>query len=705
MKMKKFVYVITLLLCSSHLFGYNSLTVGDPRASWYTYQGTIEEATLAVRPKGIFIEYGLYLTFSSRGTVWNNVNDTVEVVLQFDLPENAIIRDSWLWIGNDIIKAKILDKWTASLIYEGIVKRRRDPSILTKTSSTHYELRVFPMAGNQTRKVKITYLVPASWNKNTVSASLPLPILNTSKYPVSNFPIFLWVDDALKLPTIVNEPSIQFTDETDPSFGLYKKATIPSSKYNSDLEIAFPSPLKDGLFLSKYQYGDEGFYQLVIIPSVTITDNENRKVAMLIDFDASNSLMNAHTVLNTVKAEMLKNLNPLDSFNLIVSGLTITRYSDKWKPATAVNIEAAFTQLYDRLATYSNLASLLSDGINFIKANGNDGKIVLIANSDQFGDYQVANTLINDLLAMMKPKIPIHIADYQSTSIPYYYNGGIYYQGNEYFNSNLAKLTTATVQRVIDGKSEAEVISNCFKSLKGSINAFDLHTTLKNGYCHSRFMLYTMQNMIFYDSPIYQVGKFSGSFPLQIEMSGNLNNKVISSKFEVPEIDTYLSDSVLRSSWAGMYIKKLETDAQTNDVISEIINQSITERVLSKYTSFLCIEDTNDICYGCKDETILVNLPNSLKNNDSIVAYPNPFKDKLTIEVKTMNKQENCSLAIYDLRGVLLYTFDVSNFESGKNNILNWNGRDATGNELKPGIYALIYKTSLSAKTIKLIKK
>lgn len=63
-----------------------------------------------------------------------------------------MIIDSWLWIGDEISKAMILDKWTASSIYENIVKRRKDPSILTKMSDLQYELRIFPMAGNEKEK-------------------------------------------------------------------------------------------------------------------------------------------------------------------------------------------------------------------------------------------------------------------------------------------------------------------------------------------------------------------------------------------------------------------------------------------------------------------------------------------------------------------------------------------------------------------------
>ncbi|MEE9430765.1 MAG: VIT domain-containing protein [Melioribacteraceae bacterium] len=117
---------------------------------------------------GAYIEYGLYLTFSAKNIGFTHT-DTVEVVMDFYLPKNSIVSDSWLWIGEDIIRGKILDKWTASQIYEDIVQRRKDPSILHKVNADRYQLRIFPMAGDESRKVKLTYLVPANWTSKTVS--------------------------------------------------------------------------------------------------------------------------------------------------------------------------------------------------------------------------------------------------------------------------------------------------------------------------------------------------------------------------------------------------------------------------------------------------------------------------------------------------------------------------------------------------------
>lgn len=699
-----------LLLCGLlfmavfNVSGYNNLRVGDPRNSWWTNQGTIEKATLTVRPKGLFMEYGLYLTFSSRGSYWTNPQDTLEVTLDFDLPENAILHDSWLWIGEDIIKAKIMDKWTASTIYENVVKRRRDPSIIMKQSATQYELRVFPMAGNQTRKVKITYLMPTVWSKNQVSSKIPTAIVNTSVFKPSSFPIVAWTDTTWKDPQVVNDPDINFVAKSDTTFGDFHEAIIPSAKYNSALSIGFDAPLVNGLYFSQYQKGNEGIYQLAIFPDQFMNTSVSKKAAILIDYDASNTQVTSKELLTIVKNELLKNLSSTDSFNVLFSNLTIKRYSEKWMAASKTNIEAAFAGLTNPLSSYSNLGALLGSGIDFIQKNGNNGKIVLISDADQYGGFQVANTLTNDLIKMMNPKIPIHISDYQTTDVYSYYYNGQYYYGNDYFYSNLSRMTLGSYHRINTELSIAETIYASLKYLGGSINSFDLHTSLKSGFCHSRFTMTSESNIAYVDEALLQVGKYKGEFPFLIELSGEYNNKVFSEMLELQKPAGNKNDSLSEEMWTGQYIKKLESGTQSNDIINEIIYSSLNERILSEYTSFICLEDTNYICNNCVDESQITRVKTQIAGQDSMAVYPNPFVEKLTIELICSHPTEVKELSIVDVTGSLIYRFATDEFQKGKN-IIAWNGESAKGDRVKPGVYMLVYKTSGYTKTIKIVRK
>jgi len=620
--MKATFLFIILFFSLTNVFGYTQLKVGDPRNSWQTYQGTIEEASLTVTPKGLYMEYGLYLTFSSRGTIWTQVKDTLEVTLNFDLPENAMITDSWLWFGKDTIKAVILDRWTASSIYESIVKRRRDPSVLYKQSATQYELRIFPMAGNETRKVKITYLVPVTWNKTDISAGLPLPILTSSQTIPSKFTVYTWENAQWKNPFITSDESLSFKNTTDKNYGECKMVEIPSSQLKNNLKIAFETPLANGYFFSKYESEEGGYYQLALSPSAFLNSGGSKKVAVLVDYDISNSRLKSSEILQILKEEMQNNLAPTDSFNLIYSNLNIKRHSEKWVQATYINIESAFHLLNDQLSSYSNLGALLANGIKYVTEHKNDGKILLISNSSQYSNHLTANKLIDDLMALMNPKIPIHIADYQTLNYWYYSANNVQYYGNGYFYSNLAKLTGGSYQSLLNGKTESDIFNQAFKYLQGPVNSFDLHTKLENGFCYSRYNLNKNSNVVYINEMVLQVGKFKGKMPFEIEFSGEYNNEIFSKNITIAGNNSAENDSVLKKIWAGAFIKEMEKNYSTNDIVNEIIQESMKNRILSIYTSFLCLEDTSKWCLTC--------LPNQFRNEmDGALTGVDNFQKQL----------------------------------------------------------------------------
>lgn len=709
--MKTTLLFIVLFFSLTNLFGHNQLRVGDPRNSWQTYQGTIEEVSLTVAPKGLFMEYGLTLTFSSRGTVWTQVKDTLEVTLNFDLPENAMITDSWLWFGKDTIKAVILDRWTASSIYESIVQRRRDPSILFKQSANQYELRIFPMAGNETRKVKITYLMPVSWNKYNISTSLPFPILKTSLTLPQKFAVTIKDDGNWKNPQILGDESLVFKNEINKNGSVFKTVEIPSSKYSSNLKIGFDTPLKNGFYFSKYKTGDEGFYQLALSPSSFLNSTSAKKVAVLVDYDASNTNLKSLEILNILKEEMQNNLNPVDSFNLIFSNLNILRHGEKWVQATHQNIAAAFQIFDNEISSYSNLATLLANGIEFVNDNGGDAKILLISNSNHYSDYKVANKLIEDLMAMMKSKIQIHIADYQSLNYKYFYTNNIRYIGNGYFYSNLAKLTSGSYQNLSKGETEAEIIGSTFRYINGSINSFDLHTTLENGFCYSRFSLNKDENVAYLNEMILQTGKFKGEFPFRIDFSGEYNKEIFSKKIEIADTQAE-NDSIVKKIWAGSFIRNMEKNYSSNDIVGEIIHESIKNRILSLYTSFLCLEDTSKWCLTCLPnqfkndmDNVLTSASNFGELSDTVSVYPNPFSDNISIEIQLTESSALQDLSVYDLKGSLIYKFDKNILNAGSKKTITWNGKSQNGSTLKPGIYLLVFKTAKTSKTVKIVKQ
>ena len=74
----------------------NSLRIQDPQLTWKSGTARIESASFDVRPRGLYAEISLNMTYSAQGTSYIASTDTLEIQHYFTLPANALVTDSWL---------------------------------------------------------------------------------------------------------------------------------------------------------------------------------------------------------------------------------------------------------------------------------------------------------------------------------------------------------------------------------------------------------------------------------------------------------------------------------------------------------------------------------------------------------------------------------------------------------------------------------
>ncbi len=705
-------YVVThlkfwiLLSCfSTTLIAQNNLKVGDPRRSTYTTTGTIEEASLSIRNKGLYLEYGLYLTFSGKGSGFNP-KDSLEVTLNFTLPENAIVTDSWLWIYNDICRARILDVWSAREIYENIVKRRTDPSLLTKSSPTQYQLRVFPLPASETRKVKITYLLPLSWSPTQVSAPLPTNIVNTSRYPVKAFPILIWSDKDFNNPQLDNFNPFGFQDGMDPVWGPYKSTTLYTYTSYPAINVMFESPIKNGIYFNYFDDGKETYYQMAIRPAVFIPKSKSKKTAYLLDYNEASASMTKETFVNLFKLEILNTLNENDSFNILFSNFNIQKHSDIWLPATKENIEDALKDL-TKLSSFSTMPILIIEGLNFINTNSGNGRLLLISNSNNYGSHVVSNEILTNINKVNHSRIPIDILDYCDKYIVYTINGRNYYN-NQYFYINLSNFTGGNYVTIKNSFSNSlsEILLFDYQRVKG----LDFHLKIDQGISYGKYQLTEYDIYFDLNKTFLQTGLIKGSFPITIELSGELNNELFYKNISIDQQLAIPSDSANKTIWSAIGLFKQESKIKSTDNpgVIEIIKSSISNRILTKYTAFLCVEDTTLYCRTCFDETgIPTDTDDETQDSLYIVkAFPNPFSEQITIELHLDPSTTNGDWQgeFFDLSGRVIHRFMIRNSSGAKIIQYNWNGQSDSGHSISKGSYILKLRNQNRSVYQKIIK-
>ncbi|MFN8299514.1 MAG: FlgD immunoglobulin-like domain containing protein [Chitinophagales bacterium] len=710
----KTAYLLLFLLCATTFTAdaYTSLTMRDPHRSWVYTTPKIDSATFSIQPKGAYFECGLYLTFSPTSTY---SGDTFEIIMDFDLPTGAMVNDSWLWVGNQIVQAVITDRSRAGMVYEGIVQRRQDPSILYKNSATQYQLRVYPLPANQKRKVKISYLLPATWGSTRAGIPLPVSLLKTSNVrpPLT----IITYPDANWYAAGINELSGQlFTPQPN---GSERTIITPATlNNNSYLNFSMAHSLTNGVYSAVHESAPgQGFYQLVVVPGDVIQTGIHQKLAVLFDHNPTNTYVTGNQVLQNARTMLHQSLGAQDSFNLIFTQFNIHRISNVWLPADSQTIENVFAPLLTNnpVSSYSSLPALLSNGIDFLKAN-NGGEILLMSSNQNYGVPATANQLINDVVNYMLPEMyPIHIADYVQTNITSNYINNTCYAGNSYFNANLTALTGGVLKSMMNmnycysyGYSNYStfdlMMNDVYGLMGGYVTNFDVYTDVDSGFCYSRFNS-SGGTMVGLKNAFVQVGKYTGKLPMAAEITGMFKGTPFQYTLNIG--NTYVMDSTVRMMWAGNYINTMEVQQLDNQGIAALQQVSIQNRVLSQYTAFLALEpsDTTQACSDCNDETGTGGSTGIQNLNDaglSIKAYPNPFSEQLTITLKLSEPAKDLKWRIVNLMGQVVRE---GTLEAGATEYsFTWDGKDANGSSVAAGVYLVEIETTAGKQIARIVK-
>ncbi|NBC82807.1 MAG: T9SS type A sorting domain-containing protein [Bacteroidetes bacterium] len=715
------ILLLSIVCTPGHLKAKSYLYVSDPQSWSVGGQGSIDEAVITIEPKGVYMEYNFYITFSGAGHGFD-VEDTLEVNYDFSLPDNSIVHDSWLWYGEDTLIAHIMDRWSAYGIYESIVNRRRDPSILYKNYNNRYSLQIFPMAGNESRKVKISVLIPANWQSNKLYTPLPLHLFQETYTPLNKIKVVYWPDEQYGEADIEGIESVEWKNANTNEFGQHKYCYLNDESFGNSVNISFDSPAGDGYFLGTFENENENYYQLAINPAALIDTDFSSNYLFLLDFEEQeNQDSPGNQVYQAMKGILKTSLNDDEQFNIFFSGTSIDRASSDWINASDVMIDSAFDEIGSSpVDDYSNLQLLLEEAINFVGDNQEQTTVILLSNSDNYSGNNAANTLYNHIKSM--GDLPMfQVVDFYDGN-QYAYFGNQYFRGNQYLFNLLSQNTGGNYIKYYSWEHTIpQVIAESVVTSAPLITSFDLITGMNDGFCYGRYSQHINFNKLYLNQTLIQVGKYHGSLPFSFQMSGVINDDVFQVNRTLTAGQVIQLDTLAEEAWSGNYIAALEGSGSDNQIIEEIIEESISERVLSKYTAFLAIEPgmleqveerENDEWLTPTDswsgnEEWIVDLDENVSPEFAIKAFPNPFSNhiKISIDLPQDINSKGLNIQVFNHVGQLIRTFEEHELKEGESISLQWNGTDANGHEISQGIYFLVVKGNDFTKTVKLIKK
>lgn len=338
--MRRLYMLLIICLFVTELAAINTLIARIPLQPWVPERAAyMKDVTLVVEPRGAFTEQSLYIYYTDNGLFGNN---NVEIVHRFELPQGAIMKDFWMWMGNNVMQALHIDTWTARKMYDSIIHipTNPDPGYLTKIGE-QYELHIFPLRSGTTRKVKISYLVPLQYAQNKTIAELPFGLLRANS--LVNLPLhilFRRTGVDTPLPSIYEVPQAIFVPKADTMGFSYFYTYLSNVGSYSSLKLTYNFPFNFGTYFSseKKKPGENYFELGVALNEMFNIDTARTPQKLMYAFDVSGDFSkNLGSQAINLRNLVSKSIRDGDSARIFIAGGNdIKELTNGWTPYSII---------------------------------------------------------------------------------------------------------------------------------------------------------------------------------------------------------------------------------------------------------------------------------------------------------------------------------------------------------------------------------
>ncbi len=670
----------------------------DPQNQWWQSNASIENVQIEMKPAGIFCETSI--TFDVKSSESDFDSETpLEYIYDFNMPDDIAFNDSWLWIEDYISEGLIYEQSEGTAIYESIVDRQQDPSILTKIDKDSYNYRIYPLFDDSTRRVKLSYIVPFKSKNLSLESILPLSFLRDS-YEKPQYVTLSISDDANWFHTPINSTDwIQTSSENNMTiYTLSSEATFENQK------VLFNSDVQDEYTFGVYEENNTKYFQLIYEPEID-TETTPTYNLIVLDHETDNTNIDQSAILS-ILSEELNGLNEGDKFNILYHDFTPQFTSEDWAPVESQSISAAIGNVSSsNTSTFSWLATLLPEALAFAEEKGQKTKIIIISADNNFYEEESSNeylSTINNFISQMSTEASLSFIDY-SKNRPGDWIEGEYYRANEYLYHRLAQQHNGVYQISLYQDAMTTAFKKTFILEVDYIDEFDLDIENEFGFSYSNYLVGRSQKIRLRE-PILITGKYVGSPPFNLEFNALYNNEVIQKKITLtPNIEL---DTKATTAWSAQYLLNNENTSE-QDVRNDVVDLSIRERVLSTQTVFLCLErdflsiSSNNGEGEGGDGGIVNTTEGPEVNNSKILAFPNPFTEYVNIEIPASltTNNEDIRVQILTTDGKLIKKIDQKTVKQDGKFTIQW----APNIDLEGGIYFVRIITESDLQTLKIM--
>lgn len=501
----------------------------------------------------------------------NSGGGTAEGSYLYPMPGEAAFTNFSLWMGDQELRGETMNAEQARSIYEEIVRRKKDPALLTFAGHGLVRAQVFPFQPGETRKVllRFTQLLPRSGDALRVRYSLG------DRGSTGSGNVLITAAGAAKYGTPY---SPTHTIETKLS-GDRLEISLPADAAG---EIELFLPYRQGLvgtsLVTHASSGEDGYFMLLLAPaeargSVTVP----RDLTLAVDVSGSMS----GTKLEQAKAALQQAVGTLDQndrFRLIAFSSAVRRFRDEFVAATPGNVASVREFIADLGAEGgTNIAGALEAALD---TPGDSERLGIVL-------------FLTDGLPTVGEQAPDRIAERAAGRIgrTRIFTVGIGHDVNTYLLDRLATQGRGSAEYVPPGASVEAAMGTLLAKLR-----FPALVDLRIGDSpvHLSQLFPAQLPDLFFGEELVVFGRYRGQGVGNVEIAGRRNGQqervLVPASFPRSEAGNDFIPRLWASRQIGELTRQIRMEGTSPILVTQVRDLGLRYGILTEYTSYLVQE-------------------------------------------------------------------------------------------------------------------
>jgi len=516
----------------------------------------------------------------------NHTSRELEATYLFPIPKGATVNKFTMWVGETETTGELLDAKKANSVYTEIVRRTQDPGILEYMGNNLMRLRVFPILPNKDQKVKISFTSIAPQDNGVVEYIYPLKTDGKGTKTLEDFSIKAHIKSQHPVQNVYSPThAIALTRNGD------KEVTMTFERnqamLDKDFQLFYSVGSKEiGItpLVHRPLSSEDGYFLLLISPQLEISKTTiiPRDLVLVMDTSGSMDSVKMEQARKALKS-CLNNLKPSDRFAIVTFSTNVRKYRDSLVEANAEQIENA-KKFVD---------GLKAGGGTAIQA-GLDSALELRGNDDGRSFTMVFFTDGQPTIGEMKPEIIVRNVAAKNSKNTRIFTFGVGDDVNTALLDQVADNTKALSTYVRPAEDIETKVTSLYGKISHPVLANVRLTTSDNINVHEIYPPSLPD--LFYGSQLVVIGKYSGSGPAAVKLTGQVGKETKEFAYDVnfaakTEGDREFVEALWARRKVGFLLDQIRINGEKKELMDEMMTLAKKYGIATPYTSYLVVPD------------------------------------------------------------------------------------------------------------------